>query len=174
MKILVQIRLLKHFEVFTLPKSFDTPKLTIAEEKILQAQEVVFIEISLDQQSVFEVEENANWTVDDIHYFSAVQVFDPFTSHVEFIRFKEYCGMPRGPWAPLDIYSLSIYVRFSRQFFLKFSQNKMDCNEKKIVVSCLNVITIAFIPEIVQWNTITVSSECPQYCFFLQYLTSPF
>lgn len=60
MKILVQIRLLKHFEVFTLPKSFDTPKLTIAEEKILQAQEVVFIEISLDQHSVFEVEENAN------------------------------------------------------------------------------------------------------------------
>ena len=44
MKILVQIRPLKHFEVFTLPKSFDTPKITLAEEKILQAQEVTFIQ----------------------------------------------------------------------------------------------------------------------------------
>ena len=96
MKILFQIRPLKHFEVFTLPKSFDTLEITLAEEKILQAQEVTFIEISLDQHNVFEVEENANCTVDDIHYFSAVQVVDPFTSHVELIRFKKYCGMPRG------------------------------------------------------------------------------
>ena len=95
MKILVQIRPLKHFEVFTLPKSFDTLEITLAEEKILQAQEVTFIEISLDQHNVFEVEENANCTVDDIHFFSAVQVVDPFTSHVELIRFKEYCVMPR-------------------------------------------------------------------------------
>ena len=40
MKILVQIRPLKHFEVFMLPKGFDTPKITLAEDKILQAQEV--------------------------------------------------------------------------------------------------------------------------------------
>ena len=51
MKILVQIRPLKHFEVFTLPKSFDTLEITLAEEKILQAQEVTFIEISLDQHT---------------------------------------------------------------------------------------------------------------------------
>ena len=44
MKILLQIRPLKHFEVFTLPKSFDTPKITLAEEKILQAQKVTFIQ----------------------------------------------------------------------------------------------------------------------------------
>ena len=44
MKILVQIRPLKHFEVFTLPKSFDTLEITLAEEKILQAQEVTFIQ----------------------------------------------------------------------------------------------------------------------------------
>ena len=44
MKILVQIRPLKHFEVFTLPERFDTPKITLAEEKILQAQEVTFIQ----------------------------------------------------------------------------------------------------------------------------------
>ena len=81
--------------MFTLPKSFDTLEITLAEEKILQAQEVTFIEISLDQHNVFEVEENANCTVDDIHFFSAVQVVDPFTSHVELIRFKEYCVMPR-------------------------------------------------------------------------------
>ena len=79
MKILVQIRLLKHFEVFT-------PEITLVEEKILHAQEVIFIEISVDQHNVFEVEENANCTVDDIHYLSAVQVFDPFTSHVELIQ----------------------------------------------------------------------------------------
>lgn len=39
----------KYFEVFKPPKSFDTPEITLAEEKILQGQEVTFIEISLDQ-----------------------------------------------------------------------------------------------------------------------------
>ena len=39
----------KHFEIFTPPKSFDTPGITLAEEKILQSQEVSFIEISVDQ-----------------------------------------------------------------------------------------------------------------------------
>ena len=131
MKILVQIRPLKHFEVFTLPKSFDTLEITLAEEKILQAQEVTFIEISLDQHNVFEVEENANCTVDDINFFSAVQVVDPFTSHVELIRFKEYLCYAQGGHEHHPIYSLRIYAHFSRQFFLKFSQNKMDCNGKK-------------------------------------------
>ena len=63
-------------EVFTHPKSLDTP--------ILQAQEVSFIEISVDQYQVCELEENSNCIVNDIQYVSAVQVFDPFTVKVCF------------------------------------------------------------------------------------------
>ena len=40
--------------------------------------------------------------------------------HIELIRFKEYYGMPRGHGHD-PIYSLSIYARFSGQFFFKFS-----------------------------------------------------
>ena len=39
--------------MFTPPDSFDTPEITLAEEKILQAQEGSFIEISVDQYNVF-------------------------------------------------------------------------------------------------------------------------
>jgi len=39
--------------------------------------------------------------------------------HIELIRFKEYYGMPRGH-EHNPIYSLSIYARFSGQFFSKF------------------------------------------------------
>ena len=50
---------------------------------------------------------------------SAANILELFTwpfyrygGHIEFIRFKEYYGMPRGH--ELDpIYSLSIYARFS-------------------------------------------------------------
>ena len=59
------------FEVFTHPKSLDSPEITLTEKKILQAQEVLFIEISVDQYQVCELE-----------YVSAVQVFDPFTIKV--------------------------------------------------------------------------------------------
>ena len=52
--------------------------------KILQAQEVPFIEISVDQYHVCELEENSNCIVNDIQYVSAVQVFDPFTVKVSF------------------------------------------------------------------------------------------
>ena len=42
--------------------------------------------------------------------FSVVKIFNrpfyPYGGHIEFIRFKEYYGMPRG-------HSLSIYARFS-------------------------------------------------------------
>ena len=52
--------------------------------KILQAQEVPFIEISVDQYHVCELEENSNCIVNDIQYVSAVQVFDYFTVKVSF------------------------------------------------------------------------------------------
>ena len=67
--------------MFTPPKRFDTPKITLGEEKILQAQGVSFIEISVDQYQVFELQENANCTVNDVQYVSVVQVFDPFTAN---------------------------------------------------------------------------------------------
>ena len=71
-------------EVFTHPKSLDTPEITLTEKKILQAQEVSFTEISVDQYQVCELEENSNCIVNDIQYVSAVQVFDPFTVKVSF------------------------------------------------------------------------------------------
>ena len=70
------------FEVFTPPKSFDTPVITLTEKKILQAQEVSFIEISVDQYQVCELEENANYIVDDVQNVYAAQVFDAFTVSV--------------------------------------------------------------------------------------------
>ena len=38
------------------------------------------------------------------------------------------------------------YVRFSGQFFFKFSQKKIVMG-KKIVVPCLDIMTIAFFPR---------------------------
>ena len=70
------------FEVFTPPKSFYTPVITLTEKKILQAQEVSFIEISVDQYQVCELEENANYIVDDVQNVYAAQVFDAFTVSV--------------------------------------------------------------------------------------------
>ena len=40
------------------PKHSETTKITLAEEQILRAQEVSFIEISIDQHKVFDLEEN--------------------------------------------------------------------------------------------------------------------
>ena len=52
-----------------------------------------------------------------IHYN---RPFDRYGGHIEFIRFKEYYGIPR--WHEHDpIYWLSINSRFSGQFFFKFS-----------------------------------------------------
>ena len=42
--------------------------------------------------------------------------FYRFGSHIEFIRYKEYYGVPRGH-EHNPIYSFSIYARFSGQFF---------------------------------------------------------
>ena len=41
------------FEVLTHPKSLDTPEITSTKKKILQAQEVSFIKISVDQYIKF-------------------------------------------------------------------------------------------------------------------------
>ena len=43
-----------------------------------------FIEISVDQYRVCELEEISKCIVDDIQYVSALQVFDPFTVKVSF------------------------------------------------------------------------------------------
>ena len=47
--------------------------------------------------------------------------FYRYGGHIEFIRFKEYYGMPRGGYEHDPIYSLSSYAGFSGQFVLKFS-----------------------------------------------------
>ena len=47
--------------------------------------------------------------------------FYRYGGHIEFIRFKEYYGMPRGGYEHDPIYSLSSYAGFSGQFALKFS-----------------------------------------------------
>jgi len=70
--------------MFTPPNSFDTPEITLAEEEILQTQQGSYIEISVDQYNVFELDENSNCIVDDVKYVSGVQVFDPFTLKVYF------------------------------------------------------------------------------------------
>ena len=68
--------------------------------------------------------------------------FYRYGSHIESIRLREYYGTPkRHKHDP--IYSISIYARFSGQFFFKFSHKK-DFQGKKIVVPCLDVIMIVF------------------------------
>ena len=62
----------------------DTPEITLTEKKILQAQKVSFIEISVDQYQVCVLGENSNCIVNDIQYVSWGQVFDPFTVKVSF------------------------------------------------------------------------------------------
>ena len=53
--------------------------------------------------------------------------------------------MPRGLEHD-QIYSLSIYARFSGHFFLNFSKKRIVMG-KTIVVPCLDVIMIAFFPR---------------------------
>ena len=62
------------FEVLTHPKSLDAPEITLTEKKILQAQEVLFIEISVDQYQVCELEENSNCIVNDIQCFCSTSI----------------------------------------------------------------------------------------------------
>ena len=84
MKMLIQSRLLIIVLKFLHTLKFCTPEITSTEKKILQAQEVSFIEISVNQYHVWELEENSNCIVDDVQYVSAVQAFDPFTVKVSF------------------------------------------------------------------------------------------
>ena len=55
--------------------------------------------------------------------------FYRYGGHIEFIRFKEYYGMPRGMRA-IQYTCISIYVRFSGQFFFKFSYKKIVMGKK--------------------------------------------
>ena len=49
-----------------------------------------------------------------------------YGGHIEFIRFEEYYGMPRGhEHDPIYRYSLSIDVRFSGQCFLTFPRKRL-------------------------------------------------
>ena len=65
--------------------------------------------------------------------------FYRYGGHIELIRFKEYYRMPRGHKHISFVFSSA----FRDIFFLKFSQNKIVMVEK-ILVSCLDVIMIAF------------------------------
>ena len=56
---------------------------------------------------------------DSDNAFSHNRPFYRQGGHTELITFKEYYGMPKGHEHD-PIYSLSIYARFSGQFFFKF------------------------------------------------------
>ena len=71
-----------------------------------------------------------------------IDVFTDTAAIFNFIRFKEYYGMPRGHEHDL-IYSLSIRTR---AFWANFSLQW----EKKIVVPCLDVIMNTFFPRNIQ------------------------
>ena len=78
--------------------------------------------------------------------------FYRYGGHNEFIRFKEYYGMPRGHEHD-PIYSLSIYARaFRANFSLSFPRKRLLW-EKKIVVPCLDVIMVALFPRNIQWSS---------------------
>ena len=74
MKMLIQIRLLRIVLKFLHTLKFCTPEITSTEEKILQAQEVSFIEISVNQYHVRELEENSNCIVDDVQCFCSTSI----------------------------------------------------------------------------------------------------
>ena len=84
-------------------------------------------------------------TIQQISVRETNRPFYRYGGHIELIRFKEYYGMSRGHDRD-PIYSLSIYARFSGQFFSKFSEKKI-LMRKKIVVPCLDVLLIAFFPR---------------------------
>ena len=67
-------------------------------------------------------------------------------------------GHEHDPMVKKKKYSLSIYARFSGQFFLKFCLNEIAMG-KKIVVPCLDVIMITVLSRNIWWKSIPVSSE---------------
>ena len=49
---------------------------------------------------------------------------------------------------------ISIFARFSSQFFFKFSKKKIVMGKKKIVVQCLDLIMISFSPRNIHWRSL--------------------
>ena len=75
--------------------------------------------------------------------------------HIELIGFKEYYGMPRGHKDDPIYWHLIQYLRapFGPIFLYAFLEK--DCNrKKKIVVPCLDVMTIAFFRRNIHWSSL--------------------
>ena len=77
-----------------------------------------------------------------------VEVIDLFTDTAAILN-QGALWDAKGGISTIQCTRISIYVRFSGQFFLKFSQKKIvQCNgKKKIVVPCLDVIMIPVFPR---------------------------
>ena len=54
-------------------------------------------------------------------YWITKRPFYRYGGHIELTGFKEYYGMPRGHEETIQYTCISIYARFSGQFFFKFS-----------------------------------------------------
>ena len=75
------------------------------------------------------------WSFCNSSFLNVLGYYKPlyrYCGHIELVRFKEYYGMPRGGGGDEHdpIYSLSIYARFSGQFFYKFSYKKIVMGKK--------------------------------------------
>ena len=75
--------------------------------------------------------------------------FYRYSGHIEFIRFNEYYGMPRG-YRHDQIYSHQYLRALFGPVFLYFFLEKDYNGKKKIVVLCLGVIMIAFFSRNIQ------------------------
>ena len=80
-----------------------------------------------------------------------------YGGHFVLLKFNEYYGIPGGD-EHIPKNSLGIYARLSGYFFLKFSYDKIVIG-KKIVVTYLDVIMIAFFPRNIQWRTIKTTDQ---------------
>ena len=79
--------------------------------------------------------------------------FYRYSGHIEFIRFKEYYGMPRGHEHD-PIYSHQYLRALFGSIFLYVFLEKDYNGKKKIVVPGLGVIMIAFFSRIIQWSSL--------------------
>ena len=75
--------------------------------------------------------------------------FYRYSGHIEFIRFNEYYGMPRG-YEHDQIYSHQYLRALFGPVFLYVFLEKDYNGKKKIVVLCLGVIMIAFFSRNIQ------------------------
>ena len=72
--------------------------------------------------------------------------FYRYGGHIELLGFKEYYGMPRGhEHVPIIILAQCVRALLGLFFPLSFPRKRLQW-EKKIVVPCLDVIMIAFLP----------------------------